>query len=144
MWWHQPINGWARTCKMDVRMESTPCIQDIQNATGMQRPKCILRMHAFCSRQPNIFIFEGKCYLENPPLLSLKFQFQTQLIGVFTPVTYRVVKIMCFCSEIVLRTIKNYKAYYSYPGLGPCYEVIVLRPAFLLLKRMNNVTMGVS
>jgi hypothetical protein len=31
-----------------------------------------------------------------------------------------------------------------YPGLGPCYEIIALRPAFLLLKKRNIFTMGVS
>jgi hypothetical protein len=31
-----------------------------------------------------------------------------------------------------------------YPGWSPCYDVIALHPAFLLLKKMNNVTMGVS
>jgi hypothetical protein len=31
-----------------------------------------------------------------------------------------------------------------YPGSGPYYEVIALRLLFLLLKKLNNVTMGVS
>jgi hypothetical protein len=43
-----------------------------------------------------------------------------------------VVKIACFYSEVVLRTINNYKAHYSYPGSGPCDEVISLRPAFFI------------
>jgi hypothetical protein len=31
----------------------------------------------------------------------------------FTPARYRVVKIVCSYSEVVLRTMKNYKAHYS-------------------------------
>jgi hypothetical protein len=34
-------------------------------------------------------------------------------IDVFTPARYRVVKITCSCSEVVLQTTKNYKAHYS-------------------------------
>jgi hypothetical protein len=29
-----------------------------------------------------------------------------------------------------------------YPGSGPSYEVIALRPAFFILKTKNSVTMG--
>jgi hypothetical protein len=40
--------------------------------------------------------------------------------------------------------MKNYKEHYSYPGSGPCYNVIALQPVFLLLKKINSVTIGVS
>jgi hypothetical protein len=39
------------------------------------------------------------------------------------------------------RTIKHTIVY---PGSGPCYEVIALHLAFLLLKKMNSITMGVN
>jgi hypothetical protein len=31
-----------------------------------------------------------------------------------------------------------------YPGLGPCYEVIAIRPTFFVLVKKNSVTKGVS
>jgi hypothetical protein len=34
-------------------------------------------------------------------------------IGVIAPARYRVVKIVCSYSEVVLQTMKNYKAHYS-------------------------------
>jgi hypothetical protein len=37
----------------------------------------------------------------------------------FLPVRYRVVKIMHSSSEVVLRTMKNYKAHYSLSWFGP-------------------------
>jgi hypothetical protein len=40
--------------------------------------------------------------------------------------------------------MKNYNHTIVYFGLGLCYEIIALRPAFLLLKKMNSVIMGVS
>jgi hypothetical protein len=40
--------------------------------------------------------------------------------------------------------MKNYKAQYNLSWFRPCYEVIALCPAFLLLKKMNNVTVGVT
>jgi hypothetical protein len=63
-----------------------------------------------------------------------------QLSMFFAPARYRVVKIMCSYSKVVLQTMKNYKI--VYPGSGPCYEVIVLPPAFFVLKKKNSVTMG--
>jgi hypothetical protein len=36
-----------------------------------------------------------------------------QLSMFFAPIRYRVVKIACSCSEMVLQTMKNYKAHYS-------------------------------
>jgi hypothetical protein len=38
-----------------------------------------------------------------------------------------------------LRTMKNYTI--VYPGSCPCYEVIALRPVFLVWKKKNSVTM---
>jgi hypothetical protein len=57
----------------------------------------------------------------------------------FTPARYRVVKIVCSCSEVVLRTMKHTIVY---PGSGPYYVVIVLHPVFFVLKKKNSVTMG--
>jgi hypothetical protein len=54
-----------------------------------------------------------------------------------------VVKIMHSNSEMVLRTMKNYKAHYSLSWSCPFYKVIAQRPTFLILK-INSVTMGVS
>jgi hypothetical protein len=62
----------------------------------------------------------------------------------FAPARYRVVKIVYSCSEVVLRTMKNYKAHDSLSWFRPRYDVIALRLAFLLLKKMNNVKMGMS
>jgi hypothetical protein len=39
----------------------------------------------------------------------------------------------------IWRTIKHTIVY---PALGPCYEVIALCPAFFVLNKKNNVTMG--
>jgi hypothetical protein len=39
-----------------------------------------------------------------------------------------------FCSEVVLRTIKNYKGGPVYPGSGPFYKVIALRPVFVCIE----------
>jgi hypothetical protein len=37
----------------------------------------------------------------------------------FAPARYRVVKIVCSCFEVVLRTMKNYKAHYSLSWFRP-------------------------
>jgi hypothetical protein len=44
----------------------------------------------------------------------------------FASARYKVVKIMCSCSEVVLRTTKHTMVY---PSSGPSLEVIALRPA---------------
>jgi hypothetical protein len=44
-------------------------------------------------------------------------------IGVFAVVRYRVVKIACSCSKMVLRTTKHTM---TYPGSSPALEVIAL------------------
>jgi hypothetical protein len=42
------------------------------------------------------------------------------LVGVFfAPTRYRVVKIVCSCSEVVLQTMKNYKAHFSLSCFRP-------------------------
>jgi hypothetical protein len=79
----------------------------------------------------------GKAHCKSPMLVH-------QLSVFFAPARYRVVKIMCSCFEVVLRTIKNYKNTIVYLGSGPCYKVIALHPTFLLLKKMNSVIIGVS
>jgi hypothetical protein len=43
----------------------------------------------------------------------------------FAPTRYRVVKIVHFCFEVVLRTTKHT---IFYLGLGPSIEIIALRP----------------
>jgi hypothetical protein len=63
-----------------------------------------------------------------------------QLSVFFAPLRYMVVKIVCFCSEVVLRTTKHTMVYH---GLGPSLEVIALRPRSLILK-MNSGYNGVS
>jgi hypothetical protein len=65
-----------------------------------------------------------------------------QLSVFFALARYRVVKIACSCSEVVLRTMKNYKAHLVYPSSGPCYEVIAPRAVFFVLKKKNSVTIG--
>jgi hypothetical protein len=40
-------------------------------------------------------------------------------IGVIAPARYRVVKIVCSYSEVVLQTMKNYKAHYSLSWFRP-------------------------
>jgi hypothetical protein len=37
----------------------------------------------------------------------------------FAPARYRVVKIVCSCSEVVLQTMNNYKAHYSLSSFRP-------------------------
>jgi hypothetical protein len=37
----------------------------------------------------------------------------------FAPTRYMVVKIVCSCSKVVLRTMKNYKAHYSLSRFRP-------------------------
>jgi hypothetical protein len=49
-----------------------------------------------------------------------------QLLVFFVPTIYRVVKIACSNSEVVLRTSKNTVIY---PGLGPTLKVVDLRLA---------------
>jgi hypothetical protein len=51
---------------------------------------------------------------------------ETGLSVLFAPAIYRVVKITCSCSEVVLQTKKHSMVY---PGSGPSLEVIALRPA---------------
>jgi hypothetical protein len=43
----------------------------------------------------------------------------TLTVGVFAPVRYKVIKIACFCSKVVLQTMKNYKAHYSLSYFSP-------------------------
>jgi hypothetical protein len=45
------------------------------------------------------------------------------IVGVFSPTRYRVVRITCSSSEVVLQTIKHTIVY---PGSGPTLEVIAL------------------
>jgi hypothetical protein len=59
-------------------------------------------------------------------------------VGVFTPARYRVVKIACSCSEVVLWTTKHTMVY---PGSSPSLEVIALRPT-VWYWRWTVVTMG--
>jgi hypothetical protein len=40
-------------------------------------------------------------------------------VSFFAQARYLVVKILCSCSEVVLQTMKNYKAYYSLSWFGP-------------------------
>jgi hypothetical protein len=52
-----------------------------------------------------------------------KSPFQTcQLSVFFEPVRYRMVKIACSCSEVVLQTMKNYKAHYSLSYFRPLLQ----------------------
>jgi hypothetical protein len=61
-------------------------------------------------------------------------------VGVFALARYRVIKIACSCSEVVLRTMKNYKAHYSLSwfkrGNSPTYNIFVL-------EKKNSITKGV-
>jgi hypothetical protein len=52
----------------------------------------------------------------------------------FASARYRVVKITCSCSEVILQTMKTIKQTIVYPGSGPFYKVIALRPAFLCIE----------
>jgi hypothetical protein len=61
----------------------------------------------------------GKARYKYPFLLR-------QLSPFFAPARYRVVKIACSCSEMVLQNTKHTM---FYPGSGPSLEVIALRPA---------------
>jgi hypothetical protein len=40
----------------------------------------------------------------------------------FAPARYRVVKIVCSCSEVVLQTMKNYKSHYSLSWFKPLLQ----------------------
>jgi hypothetical protein len=60
---------------------------------------------------------------------------RTRCMSVFSaPARYRVVKIVCSSSKVVLQIMKHTVIY---PGSGLSLEVIALRPAGLILK-MNK------
>jgi hypothetical protein len=45
-----------------------------------------------------------------------------QVLMFFATARYRVVKITCSCSEVVLRTMKNYKTHYSLSWFRPLLQ----------------------
>jgi hypothetical protein len=55
---------------------------------------------------------------------------------------YRVVKITCSCSEVVLWTTKNYKAHYSFSWFRPLLQGNSPTSSIFVLKKKNNVTIG--
>jgi hypothetical protein len=65
-----------------------------------------------------------------------------QLSVFFAPARCRVVKITCSCSEVVLRTTKNYKAHYSLFWFRPLLQGNSPTSSIFVLKKKNNVTMG--
>jgi hypothetical protein len=66
-----------------------------------------------------IRISRGKACCKSPFLAR-------QLSVFFAPARYKVVKITCSYSKVVLQTTKHTMIY---PGLGPSLEVIALHPA---------------
>jgi hypothetical protein len=56
-------------------------------------------------------------------ILSINLLVLLYFMSVFyAPARYRVVKIVPYCSEMVLRTTKNYKAHYSLFWFSPLLE----------------------
>jgi hypothetical protein len=65
-----------------------------------------------------------------------------QLSVCFALARYRVVKVTFSCSELVLRTMKNYKAHYSLSCFGPLLQGNSPTSDVFILKKKNSVTMG--
>jgi hypothetical protein len=65
-----------------------------------------------------------------------------QLLVFFAQAKYRVVKIACSCFEVVLQTMKNYKAQYSLSWFRPLLRGNSPTSSVFVLKKKNNVTMG--
>jgi hypothetical protein len=78
---------------------------------------------------------KGKVRCKSPFLVC-------QLSIFFAPARYRVVKIMCSCFEMVLRTMKNYKAHYSLSWFRPLLRGNSPTSKVFVLKKKNNVAMG--
>jgi hypothetical protein len=62
----------------------------------------------------------------------------------FAPAGYRVVKIMCSRSEVVLRTMKNYKEHYSLFLFKPLLQGNSSTSNVFVFDKRNSVTKGVS
>jgi hypothetical protein len=62
----------------------------------------------------------------------------------FALVRYKVVKILCYYSEVVLRTMKNYKAHYSLTWLRPLLRGNSPTSCVFVLEKKNSVTKWVS
>jgi hypothetical protein len=78
---------------------------------------------------------KGKVRCKSPFLVC-------QLSIFFAPARYRVVKIMCSCFEMVLRTMKNYKAHYSLSWFRPLLRGNSPTSKVFVLKKKNSVAMG--
>jgi hypothetical protein len=62
----------------------------------------------------------------------------------FALARYRVVKIMCSYSEVVLRTMKNYKAHYNLSWLRPLLRVNSLMSSVVCIEEEEQCYNGVS
>jgi hypothetical protein len=62
----------------------------------------------------------------------------------FATAEYRVVKIVCSCSKVVLQTMKNYKAHYSLSWFRPLLRGNSPTSSIFVLEKKNSVTKGVS
>jgi hypothetical protein len=62
----------------------------------------------------------------------------------FASTKYRVIKIVCSCSEVVLRNMKNYKAYYSLSWFRPLLQGNSPMSNIFVLEKKSGVTKGVS
>jgi hypothetical protein len=63
-------------------------------------------------------------------------------VGVFAPVRYRVVKITCSYSEVILQTMKNYKTHYILSWFRPLLRGNSPMSNVFVLKKKNSVTLG--
>jgi hypothetical protein len=64
-------------------------------------------------------------------------------VGVFfAPVRYRVVKITCSYSEVILQTMKNYKAHYILSWFRPLLRGNSPTSNVFVLKKKNSVTLA--
>jgi hypothetical protein len=62
----------------------------------------------------------------------------------FALARYRVVKIVCSYSEVVLRTIKNYKAHYNLSWFRPLLRGNSLTSSIFCIKEEEQYYNGVS
>jgi pentatricopeptide repeat protein len=106
-------------------------------------------MHAYCVRGAAMQCEQEDAeeHEENDKenILNLVLEVErTALSMFFAPTRYRVEKIVFSYFEVVLRTMKSYRAYYSLFGFRPLLRGNSPTSSIFVLKKKNSVTKGVS
>jgi hypothetical protein len=73
----------------------------------------MLSAAATCMAPCLLVLFLNACIIQSDVLTLSVF---------FAPARYMVVKIVCFCFKVVLRTMKNYKAHYNLSWFRPLLQ----------------------